>query len=755
MSAAGGRTPAVLLISPGIIKWTDMDFGLPHLVSIGGYLQQHTGVRVELLDLNYEGGDHTRLLETLERLGPYLMIGLSCYSSFDYMRVMTLARFLKQHYPDTPLITGGYHASALPGDVIYDGSPFDAVVVGEGERPMRKIVEQLLGGGPFEPGIHGPDQIEDLDELPPYQWELLNRYWPRAKAIGRKFQIYLARGCPYHCTFCMERAKSGYKWRAYSAERAVDELRRLSTFTDLGHWVINVADPLFGFNRRWRRTVLEGIIRHELFPRQYWTLTRSDDLADDDIQMLAKARFSIGIGLESGSPEMLVRMQKGNKPEHYLEAIQRLARLSLKHGLNWATNIIIGHPGETPETLRETRDFMRRLFTSAGETCGWLSIDPFRLYPGAQVHETMQTWSEQHGARFYHPRWWTRWYDGPFRAEHIDPSHSLDFEARVRFMYESYAPLVQEILQRFRGQGRSVDRVFARSLAEQAKQMSPATRDYVLRQGRRAKAELARARPNHGLVRHRPTVHVPIGLHVKDPWVREREESVRRLLEDGVLRTADLIEALLQVAPERYMHFEDARALLRGQLPRADTPEGALPPALGLRLLAMGLEALEPALGDVIADMTAMTGYTAAVLARLVGDEGRVIAVHPSAGGSGQVVAESLEELPQVELICQELGWGLDPPETVDGLWIGAALPRFPSNWVSRLRDPEGRAITFLGPRFRPQDLVSLTRRGDALEERIVARARVPVLAGPGGWISARRRAPVARVSEGESASAG
>ncbi|MCA9715167.1 MAG: hypothetical protein KC468_10845, partial [Myxococcales bacterium] len=196
-----------------------------------------------------------------------------------------------------------------------------------------------------------------------------------------------------------------------------------------------------------------------------------------------------------------------------------------------------------------------------------------------------------------------------------------------------------EIIRRFRGQGRSVDRVFARSLAEQAKQMSPTTRDYILRQGQRAKAALARERPSHGLVRHKPTVHVPIGLHVKDPWVRRREEAVRRLLEDGVLRTADLIEALLQVAPERYMAEDDAQALLLDRLPRLDAPEGALPPALGVRLLAMGLEALEPAIGDVVADMTAVTGYTAAVLAGLVSEGGRVLAVHPSAGGSGQGVA--------------------------------------------------------------------------------------------------------------------
>ena len=43
--------PCVLLISPGIIKWTDADFGLPHLVSIGSYLEAELGARVEILDL--------------------------------------------------------------------------------------------------------------------------------------------------------------------------------------------------------------------------------------------------------------------------------------------------------------------------------------------------------------------------------------------------------------------------------------------------------------------------------------------------------------------------------------------------------------------------------------------------------------------------------------------------------------------------------------------------------------------------------
>lgn len=731
-------TPGVLLISPGIIKWTDMDFGLPHLVSMGGYLRRELGVRVELLDLNYEGGDHHQLRQTIESLGPHLVIGLSCYSSFDYMRVMALARFIKRCFPGVPLVTGGYHASALPGDVVFDGSPFDAVVVGEGERPMRELVETLLGGQPLAKRSYGPDQIEELDTLPPYAWDLLHRYWPRARDIGRKLQVYLARGCPYHCTFCMERAKSGYKWRGYSSARAVDELRRLARFTDLGHWVVNIADPLFGFRRRWRREVLEGIIEHRLFPRQYWTLTRSDDLEEEDVSLLARARFSIGIGLESGSPQMLTLMQKGNKTDAYLAAIERLARLSRDHGLNWATNVIVGHPGETMATMRQTREFLGALFTSAKETCGWLSIDPFRLYPGAQVHEAMQTYAQLYGTRFYHPEWWKSWYDGSFMAEHLDASTEVDFETRVRFMYEAYGPLMEEIQRRFRGQGRSVDRVFARSLSEQARQLGPAMRDMQLQRAVRAKARLAalaRAPGTPGATGATPVIDVPIGLHVKDPWIRAREQAVRRLLHDGVLRTADLIEAILQVGPEAFMAEGDARAVL-GERRYDEPPEGELWPSLELRMIAIGLEALEPAPGDRVAVLCERSGYVAAVLSQLVGEEGHVLVMcHAAPAGAPEQAREQLVALGNVEVCQAQLAQPLRLEGVWDGVWIGAAIPRVPAGVTEHVNESDGRVIAFVGPRFRPQDLVSLTRHGTALVERRVARMKVPVLAGAGGWL--------------------
>ena len=730
--------PAVLLISPGIIKWTDMDFGLPHLVSLGGYVEQQTGARVEILDLNYEGGDHETLRRTIAALEPLLCIGVSCYSSYDYLRVMALGHFLKRLYPGVPLITGGYHASALPSDLVFDGSPFDAVVVGEGEVPLAGIVQRLLGGERMEPGIHGPAMVDSLDDLPPYRFDLLARYWSRAHQIGRKLQIFLSRGCPYHCTFCMERAKTGYRWRAYSPERAVDELRRLARMTELDRWVVNVADPLFGFKRSWRREVLEGIVRHGLAPRQFWTLTRSDDLSEDDVRLLARARFSIGIGLESGSPEMLRIMQKTQDPERYLDAIRGLARLSRQHGLSFATNVIVGHPGETHETMRQTRDFVAEVFTAGGQTAGWVSIDPFRLYPGSLVHEDLAGYSQRFGTRIHHPEWWRSYYDAPFRAEHTDPSHEVDFTARVRFMHKEYPPIVRAVSERFRGQGRSIDRVFERSQAEQVRALGPAAMDALL-----SKAAGANAGPLAG--REAPTLRMPIGLHVRDPWVRLREEAVRRLLERGVLRADRLIEALLTVAPERFLDETAARELLRGAAPRA-TREGEPNPTLPLSLLAMALEALEPLTSDRALCLGLSGGYAPALLAALVGPDGHVTVVTPASFLDSRRLARALASSRQVRVVRGDptvAPSGEAGNEPFDRILVGGALPRFPASLRSALRDQDGRAVAFLGPRFRPADMVTLARRGDGMEERPIGRASVPVLAGKEGWL----RRPAARAA--------
>ena len=737
----------MLLISPGIIKPTDVDFGLPHLVSIGGVLQRDQRVRVEIVDLSYEGGDYRHLEKTLAELGPFLLIGISCYSSFDYLRVVTLARFIKELYPAVPLVSGGYHASALPADLAGEGGPFAAVVQGEGELPLGRMVETLLGGGSLEPRVHGPEVVKDLDSLPPYRWELLHRYWPRAQAIGAKLQIYLSRGCPFHCTFCMERAKQAYRWRAYSPERAVDELARLDATTPLGPWVVNLADPLFGFKRAWRRQVLEQIVRRELLPRHYWTLTRANELEEEDLKLLSRARVSVGVGLESGSPRMLELMRKTPRPGRYLESLERFAALANRHAVNWSANLVVGHPGETLESMQDTLRFARRLYTSEPNTRGWLSVDPFRLYPGSQVHAEMGRYAREHGARFHHPRWWESWYDSAFLAEHLDPSAALSYETRVRFTHDNYAPLVREIARRFRGQGKSIDSVFTRSVNEQVAQLGQDARDRLLsRAGHAPRSAAASTTTSHpgpdsasATASHPgpgagPTaLPLPIGLQVRDPWVRRREDAVRRLVGRGVVCSEPVVEALLLVPPQEHMEPAEAEAMLADTAPTND--RGAVsPPWLPLTLYGLALEALDLSPGDRVADMLATRGYLAALLSRIVTERGAVVAACPGPSRAVKALRRQLSDLRQVQVVQGAATTARGLEGAFHGLVIPGALPTLPRELVRRL-DAGGRVVALVGPRFRRQDMVSVRRGSGGLEERVLTRFRAPPAIGPHGWL--------------------
>ncbi len=236
---------------------------------------------------------------------------------------------------------------------------------------------------------------------------------------------------------------------------------------------------------------------------------------------------------------------------------------------------------------------------------------------------------------------------------------------------------------------------------------------------------------------HTPVLESPVGPHVKDPWIQRREEQVRQLLDEGVLRTAALVEALLEVAPERYMAQSHARTILEGRCVGSER-DGWPAPALDLRTVAMGLEALAPALGDRVVDASARTGWIVALLSRLVGPSGLVVGVHAEDDGD-EAFAESLFGLGNVEVMWCEPGEWLELEGVFDGIWLGAAVPRVPERLRGHLIDPGGRLVAFVGPRFRPQDGVAVTRHGDELAERPFARVQVPVLGGPGGWLKMRQ----------------
>ena len=58
-------------------------------------------------------------------------------------------------------------------------------------------------------------------------------------------------------------------------------------------------------------------------------------------------------GAESGSPEILRKIRKGITPEQTRRAVE----MTRKAGIGVLASFVLGLPGETPETLRQTIEF--------------------------------------------------------------------------------------------------------------------------------------------------------------------------------------------------------------------------------------------------------------------------------------------------------------------------------------------------------------------------------------------------------------
>ena len=464
--------PRVLLLFPGSEGAAAGNFGVPQLVGLASYLRARAGADVTVVDLACERAlgrvDFARLFEG------YDVIGLSCYSSFDYLPLVALAEVARGAAPRAVLVAGGYHVSARPGDFVYDGSPFDVAVIGEGERPLAEVVASVAGGEPMRGRVLGPDPIDVLDDLPETDWSVLDRYRGVARRVASQVEIYLSRGCPFDCAFCMEKAKREVSWRGYSVDRALAELASLHAFLGVEGWTVYFADALFGMPKVWRRAFLSKLAECNFPSRKNWLLIRVDMVDDEDLRLFQAANCSPGFGLESGDPGMLSIIRKAGRLHDYLDRMLAVAERAAELDVPWGANVIVGHPGETEASLRSSAAYMRRLFLGPARTTGFLSVDPFRYYPGSPIDDERGQYEARFGTVVHRPEWW-RDGDQAFLSEWVDPSRELSYLRRDALMESEFAPILRELPARFDYRGPSRP-YFLRAVRGQIDQFSPRTR---------------------------------------------------------------------------------------------------------------------------------------------------------------------------------------------------------------------------------------------------------------------------------------
>jgi anaerobic magnesium-protoporphyrin IX monomethyl ester cyclase len=197
--------------------------------------------------------------------------------------------------------------------------------------------------------------IADLDDMPVPMHALLPLQKYRMPLIKGPFTfIVTSRGCPAGCTYCIKHVSYQYSARLRSPELIMKELWELKK---QGIHNIHMYADLFTVNREQVMELCERMIEEKINIR--WTCNSRVDYVDEEmLQLMGKAgNWLISWGIESGNEQILKHARKGAYPDKAKRALVWAKKAGIK---NWGY-FIIGLPGETEETIRQTIDFSKSL----------------------------------------------------------------------------------------------------------------------------------------------------------------------------------------------------------------------------------------------------------------------------------------------------------------------------------------------------------------------------------------------------------
>jgi hopanoid biosynthesis associated radical SAM protein HpnJ len=298
-----------------------------------------------------------------------------------------LAKAIKEANPNIKICFVGPHVTVQPEKSMRDcpsidfvaRKEFDYTVV---EYAQGRPLEEIAGISYLKDGqiVHTPDrpQIEDLDRLPHvtkiYKRDLDVTRYNVPFLLHPYVSLYTTRGCPAQCTFCLwPQTLSGHPWRKRSTDDVAAEMAEVKRL-----WP-DVKEFFFDddtFNIQKVRTVE---LCAKLKPLGLtWSCTSRVTTDFETLKAMKEAGCRLLIvGYESGDPQILKNIKKGATVERARQFTKDCHKLGLVvHG-----DFILGLPGETRDTIRNTINFAKELDVET------IQVSVAHAYPGTELYD--------------------------------------------------------------------------------------------------------------------------------------------------------------------------------------------------------------------------------------------------------------------------------------------------------------------------------------------------------------------------------
>jgi len=282
--------------------------------------------------------------------------------------VTEMVEFIREHNPTVKIVVGGplvnNHARNYQGDALKtaleDMGADIYVLEGQGELTLARLTECLKNGGNLndvpnlayfeDRELHHTTTVAENNSLDAnfVDW----KDFGGSRDLGATIQTRTARSCAFKCSFCNYPSRAGALTLLSLdvLERELDSIMALGSVQNVVFIddTFNVPFPRF-------KDLCRMMIRKK-YPFNWFSYFRCSNSDQEAIDLMAESGCKgVFLGIESGSPSILINMNKSATVEKYAKGIEMLRR----NGILTFGSFITGFPGETDETVQETIDFIR------------------------------------------------------------------------------------------------------------------------------------------------------------------------------------------------------------------------------------------------------------------------------------------------------------------------------------------------------------------------------------------------------------
>ena len=298
-----------------------------------------------------------------------------------------VAESLKRANPKMMIGLVGAHVATLPEMSLAASAMVDFVARHEFDYTIKEIAE----GRPFaevdgitwrKDGliVHNRDRelIHDMDSLPMvapvYQRDLVVEDYFIGYLKYPYMSLYSGRGCRSKCSFCLwPQTIGGNVYRTRSAAKVIEELALMQrTFPQVQEFFFD--DDTFTDDHPRAEEIARGLGKLGMT----WSCNAKPNVPFETLKVLKENGLRLLlVGYESGVQDILNNIKKGTR----LDKIRQFNADCHKLGIAIHGTFIVGLPGETRETIKQTIAFAKEINPHT------IQVSLAAPYPGTALYQ--------------------------------------------------------------------------------------------------------------------------------------------------------------------------------------------------------------------------------------------------------------------------------------------------------------------------------------------------------------------------------